>query len=79
MSASVQGPRRNPQSWILVPVITAFMAGGIAMIVQMWWLFWVCTSVIFLSLPAGRLITAVRRTTVCSVINGMNERAGGQP
>jgi hypothetical protein len=70
MSASVQGPPRgverpvgedayqhaNPRSWVLAAVMAAFMAAGIAIIVQLWWLFWLSAAVILLSVPACGLI-----------------------
>jgi hypothetical protein len=70
MSASVQGPPRgvarpvgedayqhgNPRSWVLAAVIAAFMAAGIAIIVQLWWLFWLSAAVVVLSVPARGLI-----------------------
>jgi hypothetical protein len=70
MSAPVQGSPRgierpvgadacqhaNPRSWVLAAVIVAFMAAGIAIIVQMWWLFWLSAAIILLSGPACGLM-----------------------
>lgn len=50
-------------SWILVfVVIAAFVAGGLAMIMHAWWLFWVCLGAVVLSVPAGGLIGIMRDT-----------------
>jgi hypothetical protein len=37
-------------------VQAAFMAAGIAIIVQLWWLFWLSAAVVVLSIPACGLI-----------------------
>lgn len=45
------------RSWLLVGLIlAAFVVGGIALIAQTWWLFWVCVGVVVLSVPAGKLV-----------------------
>ncbi len=50
-------PHGKPSSWVLTGiVIVAFMAGGAALILHLWWLFWVCVGVVVLSLPAGKAI-----------------------
>jgi hypothetical protein len=47
----------RPRSWILVGVvIAAFCAGGAAIIVHLWPLFWACAGVVVLSVPAGKII-----------------------
>jgi hypothetical protein len=47
----------RPRSWILVAVIiAAFCVGGVAVIEQLWWLFWLCTAIVVLSVPAGKII-----------------------
>lgn len=47
----------RPGSWILVGVIVgAFCVGGIALIEHLWWLFWVCTGIVVLGVPAGKVI-----------------------
>jgi hypothetical protein len=44
-------------SWILVAVVfTAFCVGGAAIIVRLWWLFWVCVGVVVVAVPAGKII-----------------------
>lgn len=51
-------PHRHgkPSSWVLVAVVVAaFVAGGVAVIVQSWLLFWVSAGVVLVSIPAGRL------------------------
>ncbi len=50
-------PHGKVSSWVLTGiVIVAFMAGGAALILHLWWLFWVCVGVVVLSLPAGKAI-----------------------
>ncbi|MQA95750.1 MAG: hypothetical protein GEV11_14260 [Streptosporangiales bacterium] len=50
-------------SWILVfAVIAAFVAGGLAMILHVWWLFWVCLAVVVLSVPAGGFVGIMNDT-----------------
>jgi MFS family permease len=49
--------RGKPSAWIVVAgLIPAFLAGGIALIVQNWWLFWLSAAVVVLSLPASWII-----------------------
>lgn len=44
-------------SWVLVAVdVAAFCAGGVAVIEQLWVLFWVCAGVVALSVPVGKAI-----------------------
>lgn len=51
------------RSWLLVAVIlAAFIVGGIALIAQTWWLFWVCVGVVVLGVPAGRLVGLMNDT-----------------
>ncbi|GAA3198175.1 hypothetical protein [Actinocorallia longicatena] len=50
-------PRGKTSSWILVAtVITAFAAGGIAMITGTWILFAACAAIIVAAIPAGAAI-----------------------
>lgn len=50
-------PHGKLSSWVLVAVVlAAFTAGGIALIVQAWTLFWICVAVVILSVPAGLVI-----------------------
>jgi hypothetical protein len=50
-------PHGKPSSWALVAVIiAAFAAGGVALIIQLWPLFFVCVGIVGLSVPAGKLI-----------------------
>ena len=56
-------PHGKISSWLLVTaVITAFTAGGIALIVQSWWLFWLCAAVVVLSIPLGRAVRIMEDT-----------------
>lgn len=60
-------PHRHgkPSSWVLISVIVAaFIAGGVALIVQYWWLFWVSAGVVLLSIPAGRVIRIMDDTVI---------------
>ncbi|HEY3686865.1 MAG TPA: hypothetical protein VGL93_27770 [Streptosporangiaceae bacterium] len=50
-------------SWLLVGVvIAAFIAGGVAVIDQIWWLFWAAVAVVVLSPAAGRLVGIMNDT-----------------
>lgn len=50
-------PNGKPSSWVLVAaVIAAFMSGGIGIILQSWWLFWLSVAVILLGMPASWLV-----------------------
>ncbi len=65
----------RPVSWVLVGVlIVAFIAGGRAIVNQLWWLFWVCLGVTILSVPAGKVIGIMSDT----VINGDPAQQVGQ-
>jgi len=58
----------RPRSWLLVAVVlAAFVAGGVALIAQLWWLFWVCAAAVVLSPAAGRLI-GIMNDTVAWVV-----------
>jgi hypothetical protein len=47
----------RPGSWALVVVVIgAFFAGGLAIITRTWWLFWICAGIVALSVPAGKII-----------------------
>ena len=55
----------RPVSWVLVAVlVAAFIAGGLAIVNQLWWLFWVCPAVAVLSVPAGKVIGIMNDTVV---------------
>ncbi|PRY02592.1 hypothetical protein [Allonocardiopsis opalescens] len=61
------GPSGSPhgslRSWLLVAVvIAAFVAGGIALIINAWWLFWTAAAIVVLSVPAGKLIGIMEDT-----------------
>jgi fatty acid desaturase len=44
-------------SWVLViVVVAAFCAGGVAIITHLWWLFWVCVGVVVVAVPAGKIV-----------------------
>lgn len=44
-------------SWILVAVVVAaFCAGGVAIVVHLWWLFWVCVGIAVAAVPAGKIV-----------------------
>jgi hypothetical protein len=52
----------NPSSWVVVGcVIVGFMTGGIAVIEQMWWLFWLSAGVLLISVPAGGIVGRLLR------------------
>jgi hypothetical protein len=40
-----------------VAVVTAaFLTGGIAIIMHLWWLLWACIGIVVLAVPAGKMI-----------------------
>ncbi|MBO0775193.1 MAG: hypothetical protein J2P34_02670 [Actinobacteria bacterium] len=58
-------PHGKPASWVLIgTVIVAFLAGGAALILHLWWLFWVCVGVVVLSVPAGKAIRIMDDTVI---------------
>ena len=55
----------RPVSWVLVGVlVAAFVAGGLAIVNNLWWLFWACLAVVVLSVPAGKIIGIMNDTVV---------------
>jgi hypothetical protein len=49
-------PHGKLSSWVVVAmVIAAFTAGGVALVVQSWWLFWTCAGIVVLCIPAGKV------------------------
>jgi hypothetical protein len=55
----------RPVSWVLVGVlVVAFIAGGLAIVNHLWWLFWVCLGVTVLSIPAGKIIGIMNDTVL---------------
>ena len=58
-------PKGKPSSLaFVVVIITGFMGGGIAIIVQSWWLFWLSVGVILLGLPGSWLVRVMREAAV---------------
>ena len=41
-----------------------FIAGGLAVVSHLWWLFWVCLGVTVLSVPAGKVIGIMNDTVL---------------
>ena len=57
------GEHGRVPSWIYVfVVIAAFLAGGVALVADLWWLFWVGVGVVVLSVPAGKIIGVMNDT-----------------
>ncbi len=55
----------RPVSWVLVGVlIAAFIAGGLAVVNHLWWLFWVCLGITVLSVPDGKVIGIMNDTVL---------------
>lgn len=55
----------RPVSWVLVSVIiAAFVAGAFAITTHTWWLFWVCLSVVVLSVPVGKIVRIMDDTVL---------------
>jgi hypothetical protein len=49
-------PHGRLSSWVVVAVVVAaFTAGGIALVVQSWWLFWTSAGIVVLCIPAGKI------------------------
>lgn len=66
-------PHGRPVSWVLTGfVIAAFLAGGAALIVHLWWLFWVCVGVVVLAVPVGKVIGIMDDTVVFGATPGHN-------
>jgi hypothetical protein len=40
-------------------VLAAFAGGGVALILDIWWLFWASAAVVLVSVPAGKVIGTV--------------------
>ena len=58
-AATVSAPARHGHlaSAVLVAlVLAAFAGGGVALILNLWWLFWVSAAVVLASVPAGKVI-----------------------
>ena len=51
-------------SVLVAAIITAFMGGGIAIIVQSGWLLWLSVGVVLLGMPASWLVRVMRETAV---------------
>ena len=58
-------PHGKVSSWVLTGiVVVAFISGGGALILHLWWLFWVCAGVVVLSIPAGKAIRIMDDTVM---------------
>jgi hypothetical protein len=54
-------------SWVLVAVVVvAFCVGGAAIIVRLWWLFWVCVGIVVLAVPAGKIVRIMDDTVLAA-------------
>ena len=50
-------PHGKPSSWVLVSIVTtAFITGGLAIIMHTWWLLWASLGVVVLAVPVGKVI-----------------------
>jgi hypothetical protein len=61
-AATVSAPARHGHlaSAVLVAlVLAAFAGGGVALILNIWWLFWASAAVVLISVPAGKVIGTV--------------------
>jgi len=78
-----QSHHGRPGSWVLVAVdIAAFTVGGVAVIGQLWALFWVCLGIVLLSVPVGKVIGIMddtvqieERPRVRAAVSGRNSAA----
>jgi hypothetical protein len=81
-SAASGHPRGKHSSWLLTgTVIAAFIAGGAALIVHLWWLLFLCLGVVVISVPVGKAIHIMDDTVVWgdSPAAGDGEQPAGQP
>ena len=55
----------KPSSWVFVAVIiAAFVAGAFAIVYGLWWLFWICLGIAFLSVLVGKIINIMGDTVL---------------
>lgn len=77
-------PHGKPASWVLVGmVLMAFLAGGVSIIMHLWWLTAACGAVIVLAVPVGKGIgimddTIAWGSTPAAVENESPQPAAGQ-
>ncbi|HXP53676.1 MAG TPA: hypothetical protein VN847_01915 [Streptosporangiaceae bacterium] len=65
----------KPRSWVFVGVtIAVFIAGGFAMVFDIWWLLWGCLGAIVLAVPVGKAVDIMGD----SVLNGDPSQQAGQ-
>ena len=58
-------PHGKVTSWAVTGVaMAAFVVGGVALILQVWWLFWVCVGVAVAAFPAGLAVRITDDTVI---------------
>jgi hypothetical protein len=82
-SAASGHPHGKHSSWLLTAtVIAAFIAGGAALIVHLWWLLFLCLGVVVISVPVGKAIRIMDDTVVWGdspAAAGDGEQTASQP
>ena len=69
-------PHGKRSSWVVAGAdIIAFIAGGTALILHYWWLFWVCAGVVALSVPVGWAVRMMDDTVVWGATPGVDHAA----
>jgi hypothetical protein len=73
-------PHGKVSSWVLVTVVVlAFSAGGVAMAIHVWWLFWTCAAILLLCIPAGKIIGIMEDTVAWETTAALTDSATEPP
>jgi hypothetical protein len=73
-------PHGKRSSWVLVSaVVLAFAAGGVALALHLWWLFWACAGVVVLAVPVGKMIGIMDDTVAWETTTALAESTTEQP
>jgi len=73
-------PHGKRSSWVLIGlVVAAFIAGGVAIITHLWWLFWACVAVVVLAIPVGKMIGIMDDTVSWETSAALAESAPKSP
>jgi hypothetical protein len=58
-------PHGKLSSWVLIGVVVAaFIAGGIAVILHVWWLLYACLGIVVAAIPVGKAIGIMNDTVI---------------
>ena len=65
---------------VVAVAVAAFATGGVALILHLWWLFWVCLAIDVLAIPAGKAVRIMDDTvsyeTSAALTHGTSPPAG---